>query len=120
MGYGEFGGTGSVTWQVLYDDPHDGNVPTHNPTGKQRRGRGRDKGDGTENGKIMYLRCTHARVVGAGGNTLEIEVTLANKDDQVAVWWGNDRPNAWPTTAPASVQPIADASGTTGPTGRKA
>jgi hypothetical protein len=105
---------------VLYDDPDDDIRPKRNPIGKQRRGGGRDKGTGTEKGKVMYVRCTDARVVGAGDGTLEIEVTLADKDDQVAIWWGDDRPAAWPTTAPASVQPIADAGGRTGPTTRKA
>jgi hypothetical protein len=116
MGYGEFGGTGSVKWQVLYDDPHDATAPTKNPTGRKRRGHGRDDGPETEKGKILYVRCTNARLVGMTGNTFELEVTLAKNDEQVVLRWGNDPPLAWPTTEPVSVQPMEPGAGTGGPT----
>jgi hypothetical protein len=122
MGYGEFGGGGSVRWQVLYDDPNDATQPGKNPTGRKRRGHGKDQGTDTEEGKKLFVRCTQARLIGLTGTTIELEVTLdKNKDDQVVIRWGNDPFSAWPTTPPVSVTPASGpGGGTGGGTGRQA
>ena len=74
MGSGEFGGGGSVRWQVRYDTHED------NPggQGKPLRGNGKDKGSLTEMGDKLLVTCTNARVLQTGPGTVIVEVTLAN------------------------------------------
>ena len=88
MGSGEFGGGGSVRWQVRYDDHED--VP--DPGGPhQNRGKGKDKGSGTTiDVNKMYALIKNGRVVQNGPNEVIVEVTLANDKDQIVVKWGDD------------------------------
>jgi hypothetical protein len=86
MGSGNFGGGGSVRWQVRYDEPAEGNP---GGGGKPLRGHGRDRGSGTEPGTKLYVICSGAVVHQASG-TVVVEVTLANDADQVVLKWGND------------------------------
>lgn len=87
MGSGNFGGGGSVRWQVRYDDPHEGNP---GGSGKPLRGHGRDRGPATEYGDKLYVICSDARVLQQDPGTVVVEVTLANNADQAVLKWGND------------------------------
>src|SRR6188474_3479337 len=71
MGSGEFGGGGSVRWQVRYNDPHE---PNGGGSGKPLRGHGKDKGADTEVGKKMRVTCKDAILVSAGGGTVVVDV----------------------------------------------
>jgi hypothetical protein len=95
MGYGEAGGGGSVQWQVLYDDATAATPPANNPTGKPRRGFGKDNGAGTSAGDKLYVVCTEAQVLQQlPAGVVVVEVTLMKKkDNQVVLLWGNDVPD---------------------------
>jgi hypothetical protein len=89
MGSGEFGGGGSVRWQVRYET-HEENP---NGPGKPLRGHGKDKGPLTEVGKKLIVTCQNARVLqapGSGLGTVIVEVTLADAQEQVVLKWGDE------------------------------
>jgi hypothetical protein len=91
MGSGEFGGGGSVRWQVRYNDPHE---PNGGGSGKPLRGHGKDKGADTEVGKKMRVTCKDAILVSAGGGTVVVDVTLKIDTDQVILQWGDEHPDS--------------------------
>ena len=91
MGSGEFGGGGSVRWQVRYNDPHE---PNGGGSGKPLRGHGKDKGADTEVGKKMRVTCKDAILVSAGGGTVVVDVTLKFDSDQVILQWGDEYPDS--------------------------
>jgi hypothetical protein len=93
VGYAEFGGTGSVRWEVQYRKTkgstlHKNLLPFH----KLLSAHGVDAGARTSRGDKLYVICTDARVVGTGEGTVTVEVSLADKKDQVALRWGTDVP----------------------------
>ena len=88
MGSGEFGGGGSVRWQVRYENHED--VPNDPPTGGHTvRGKGKDKGAQTNSGDKMYVVCKGQLLQNTGGVVI-VEVTLANDKDQVVLTWGDE------------------------------
>jgi hypothetical protein len=87
MGSGEFGGGGSVHWQVRYNGPHEDD---ESGSGKPLRGHGKDKGANTEAGKKMRVICKDATLVSSGGGTIVVDVTLEIDRDQVILQWGDD------------------------------
>jgi len=91
MGSGEFGGGGSVQWQVRYDGPHEDNG---SGPGRPLRGNGKDKGANTEVGKKMRVTCKDAILVSAGGGTVVVDVTLKIDGDQVILQWGDEYPDS--------------------------
>ena len=103
MGSGEFGGGGSVRWQVRYDGPHEDNG---GGSGKPLRGHGKDKGAGTEIGKKLRVTCKDASVVFAGSGTVVMDVVLQDDKDQVVLEWGDEHPDsvARSTTTVSGVQ----------------
>jgi len=85
MGSGEFGGGGSVVWEVHYDENENTN-PTHG----NAKGHGKDKDPETSNGKKMYVVCKKGTVVKNEPDEVIVEVTLEKDNKQVVVSWGKD------------------------------
>ncbi len=106
MGYGEFGGGGSVQWQMIYDDPQEpGKVPGKNPVGKKRQAFGHDDAAGTNPGDKLYVVVTDGKLLQLMPGVIVVEVTLKkDKDDQVVLRWGSDATAELKnlSTAPAS------------------
>jgi hypothetical protein len=98
MGSGEFGGGGSVRWQVRYDEPHE---PNGGGPGKPLRGHGKDKGADTEVGKKMRVTCRDAILVSSGGGTFVLDVTLKIDSGQVILQWGDEHPDSVARSATA-------------------
>jgi hypothetical protein len=91
MGSGEFGGGGSVHWQVRYNGPHEDD---ESGFGKQLRGHGKDKGANTEAGKKMRVICKDATLVSSEGGTIVVDVTLKIDRNQVILQWGDEHPDS--------------------------
>ncbi|HKE87767.1 MAG TPA: hypothetical protein VKB50_28630 [Vicinamibacterales bacterium] len=87
MGSGEFGGGGSVRWQVRYDAHED--VP--DPGGPHKnQGKGKDNDPETSYGKKMRVVCKKGTVTQDKDGKVIVEVTLENDRKQVVVTWGED------------------------------
>ena len=89
MGYAEFGGTGSIRWEIGYANSNDSNLDKDDPPAAKMRGYGEDKDGGTSPGDILRIKCTDAKVLSDDGNgNVTVEVTLARKPRQVKLTWG--------------------------------
>jgi hypothetical protein len=90
MGSGEFGGGGSVVWQVRYEK-NDKNPHAGGP-GKPVWGSGKDVDPKTEVGQKLWVFCKKARVMNIDPNpdNVVVEVTLMEDDKQVKLTWGDD------------------------------
>ena len=91
MGSGEFGGGGSVRWQVRYDAPHE---PNGGGSGKPLRGHGKDKGTNTGIGKKLRVTCKDASIVFTASGTVVMDVTLQDDKNQVVLEWGDEHPDS--------------------------
>jgi hypothetical protein len=89
MGLGEYGGGGSVKWEVSYDNKNGSNVG-QDPPATKLRGHGKDENGGTAEGDKLYVICTNAVPLKLVPGTVIVEVTLAKKKDQVTLRWGGD------------------------------
>lgn len=99
MGYGEFGGTGSVRWEVRYDD-------TKTPAAvddpkKKRKLRSVTDGDTDQDvsagiGSSLFVVCSDADIIKQDAATGEVVVLvkLQKKDGQVRLYWGVDSVHA--------------------------
>jgi hypothetical protein len=88
MGYAEFGGGGSVKWEIEYDNKHGSSVDKDPPANKLK-GRGTDKDPDAAVGRKLYVQCTEAKVVSTTNGTVIVEITLSSKSRQVYVAWGS-------------------------------
>ena len=108
MGYAEFGGTGSVKWEVEYRKTKGSSVHKNLLQITKLRGNGVDKGERTNIGDKLRVVCTEARVVGEREGTVIVEITLADKRNQVRLDWGEhlstEVPGA-PTNPPDPTSP---------------
>jgi hypothetical protein len=85
MGSGNFGGGGSVSWEVINSDGEPGGG------GDKDKCKGKDKGASTSPGDKLYVTCTDAQVLQSGPGSVVVEITLVkNKDKQVVLKWGAD------------------------------
>jgi hypothetical protein len=89
VGYAEFGGTGSLKWEVEYDNKHGSSVDK-DPPGNKLKGRGVDRDPDADVGTKAYVVCTEAKVVYNSGGRVTVEVTLEKKERQVEIKWGSD------------------------------
>src|SRR5580765_5540257 len=85
MGYGEFGGGGSLRWQMCYDNAKPGNIVA--PPFKQQKASGIDE-DG-EQGKKLIVVVNKGKIIEAGPDRVTLEVVISQKDD-VQLFWAAD------------------------------
>jgi hypothetical protein len=96
VGYAEFGGTGSVEWEVGYKKGNGSSVGHDEPHG-QLRGQGTDKDSEAGEDEILTVVCTEAEVKEVVNGKVTIHVRLAKKKKQVTLSWGTS-PHLSPET----------------------
>jgi hypothetical protein len=91
MGYGEFGGGGSVAWRVhcpAGDDTAGYKHPAKEPPGKKQREGKAD--DGSQDTPLVVV-VTNGTVLEQGKGRVVVSVPIAQfKTDQAQVMWGKD------------------------------
>ena len=94
MGYAEFGGTGSVQWQVKYRNVGESRLEADKPS-TTLRASGVDRDTGTTAEKdVIYLVCTDAMVTSICDGTVKLQIRLAYKKDQITLSWGEHETTA--------------------------
>ena|SRR6185503_18643448 len=93
MGYGEFGGTGSVKWEVRYDDT-DNPAAVDDPKKRKKRdtkdGKFTDGDVSAGENSAMFVVCSDATVVEDRNGKVVLLIKLQKKDGQVKLFWGAD------------------------------
>jgi hypothetical protein len=109
VGYAEFGGTGSVRWEVEYRKTKGSSIHKKLFKITELRVSGVDNGERTKIGDRLRVVCTEAKIIDGGRDgTVIVEITLADKPNQVRLDWGEhlsaDVPGT-PTRPPDTTTP---------------
>jgi hypothetical protein len=92
MGYGEYGGGGSVMWRVHCNNgDHDGSFkhPSKEPSGKkQLEGKANDGVAGAK--MFVVVNGGSVREIAGGRVVVEVAISSSVKPDQIQIFWGAD------------------------------
>jgi hypothetical protein len=88
MGYGEYGGGGSVQWRVTYNNP-----PQKRKDALTERVHYYGKDKTVAHGDTITVIVENVdRVVREPNGNVRLEMRLSNEPDQVQIYWGADAP----------------------------